>query len=296
MLTELLKYVLPAGYKLKYSFYTALEPVSMISANDTIDIAFVNIGDSRGIRATTSNDSTSRYPYELTFSKYETNEDGGESYFYTQENGGYKLCEMIPADWPNGEYYKKINGTSNYTPFTVVETVLPEYTPGVYYYPNSNEPINSTQTPDEWGQSRALFYYQDFSTGNFIPVEFTYDYSLVDQKGSKEFDGSKFNKDESGAYIYYIENDGSYSEFTEPLSTRTDDVVYLCSMSDVRFERVYLPYNSINGVSTTAAHPSLDSWGKTYSYSAETAYTDTFKDLNGESIQPITFNKGDTSK
>ena len=52
ILTELLKYVLPAGFQCKYRFYNATEQISPIRYKDSIQIAFVDIGDSRGIRLT----------------------------------------------------------------------------------------------------------------------------------------------------------------------------------------------------------------------------------------------------
>ena len=73
LLTELLRYVLPAGYQLRYSFYTAMEPVTKTVHRDSIEIAFVDIGDSRGVRLTSLDSS---YPYELKFETYTSKVDG----------------------------------------------------------------------------------------------------------------------------------------------------------------------------------------------------------------------------
>ncbi len=46
ILTELLKYVLPAGYRLQYSFYSSFDNVSVVNEDDVLNIIFLSsVGD-----------------------------------------------------------------------------------------------------------------------------------------------------------------------------------------------------------------------------------------------------------
>ena len=130
LLTELLKYVLPAGYQLKYSFYNATQTVTQIHDKDTVHIIFVDKSDNNGIRLTTSNNSDNRYPYELTWVDFES---ADESYYYIKENNAYIKLHSIPKDWPNGEYYraKYIYEYEN-NAVEVKEILLPQYEPNKY--------------------------------------------------------------------------------------------------------------------------------------------------------------------
>lgn len=49
LLTELLKYVLPPGYLLEYSFYTSAEQATKVDTDDKIQIVFVDTWDHNGI-------------------------------------------------------------------------------------------------------------------------------------------------------------------------------------------------------------------------------------------------------
>ena len=49
ILTELLKYVLPAGYRLQYSFYSSFDNVSVVNEKDVLNIIFLsNVSSSEG--------------------------------------------------------------------------------------------------------------------------------------------------------------------------------------------------------------------------------------------------------
>lgn len=50
LLTEILKYVLPAGYQLRYSFYDTYENVIQVGSADTVQIVFIKKTDNDGIR------------------------------------------------------------------------------------------------------------------------------------------------------------------------------------------------------------------------------------------------------
>ena len=61
LLTELLRYVLPTGYQLKYSFYSSLQAITQIQHRDTVHIVFVNVSDNDGVKLTMSNDPAYKY-------------------------------------------------------------------------------------------------------------------------------------------------------------------------------------------------------------------------------------------
>lgn len=63
ILTEILRYVLPAGYKLKYSFYKSTENITQTVYSDTIHIVFIKKIDNDGIRVLTDNVGGSEINY-----------------------------------------------------------------------------------------------------------------------------------------------------------------------------------------------------------------------------------------
>lgn len=238
LLTELLKYVLPAGYQLKYSFYNATQTVTQIHDKDTVHIIFVDRSDNNGIRLTTSNDSTSRYPYELTWVDYES---ATESYYYIKQDNIYIKLHEIPNDWPNGEYYRAeyIYEYENNT-VEVSQVLLPQYEPNTYYRSRGIEDdivlITSPEAPEDWGSSETTFYLD--AEGNDV-VEFTMEYRpLVDGAYLPFEEGKYYAKTQNGTYELVT------SEFTEAGTYYTQTI-------DTQYHKIILPYDSINGVGTT---------------------------------------------
>ena len=65
LLTEILRYVLPAGYGLEYSFFTINENVTITDVSDKVQILFVNRSDNDGV-VLTEKDSNGNY-YNMQF-------------------------------------------------------------------------------------------------------------------------------------------------------------------------------------------------------------------------------------
>ena len=238
LLTELLKYVLPAGYQLKYSFYNATQTVTQIHDKDTVHIIFVDKSDNNGIRLTTSNNSDNRYPYELTWVDFES---ADESYYYIKENNAYIKLHSIPKDWPNGEYYraKYIYEYEN-NAVEVKEILLPQYEPNKYYRSIGIEDeivlITTPEAPEDWGSSETTFYY---SSDGSEPIEFEAEYRPLVDGVYVPFEENKY---------YAKTNAGTYELVTGKF---VEAGTYYTQTIDTRYHKVVLPYNSINGVGTT---------------------------------------------
>ena len=238
LLTELLKYVLPAGYQLKYSFYNATQTVTQIHDKDTVHIIFVDKSDNNGIRLTTSNNSDDRYPYELTWVDFESSD---ESYYYIKENNAYIKLHSIPNDWPNGEYYRaKYIYEYEDNAVEVKEILLPQYEPNKYYRSIGIEDeivlITTPEAPEDWGSSETTFYYD--SDGS-EPIEFEAEYRPLVDGVYVPFEENK----------YYVKtNSGTYELVTGKF---VEAGTYYTQTIDTRYYKVVLPYNSINGVGTT---------------------------------------------
>lgn len=238
LLTELLKYVLPAGYQLKYSFYNATQTVTQIHDKDTVHIIFVDKSDNNGIRLTTSNDSDDRYPYELTWVDFESSD---ESYYYIKENNAYIKLHSIPNDWPNGEYYRaKYIYEYEDNAVEVKEILLPEYEPNKYYRSIGIEDeivlITTPEAPEDWGSSETTFYYD--SDGS-EPIEFEAEYRPLVDGVYVPFEENKY---------YAKTNSGTHELVTGKF---VEAGTYYTQTIDTRYYKVVLPYNSINGVGTT---------------------------------------------
>ena len=238
LLTELLKYVLPAGYQLKYSFYNATQTVTQIHDKDTVHIIFIDKSDNNGIRLTTSNNSDDRYPYELTWVDFESSD---ESYYYIKENNAYIKLHSIPNDWPNGEYYRaKYIYEYEDNAVEVKEILLPQYEPNKYYRSIGIEDeivlITTPEAPEDWGSSETTFYYD--SDGS-EPIEFEAEYRPLVDGVYVPFEENK----------YYVKtNSGTYELVTGKF---VEAGTYYTQTIDTRYYKVVLPYNSINGVGTT---------------------------------------------
>lgn len=238
LLTELLKYVLPAGYQLKYSFYNATQTVTQIHDKDTVHIIFVDKSDNNGIRLTTSNNSADRYPYELTWVDYES---ATESYYYIRQDAAYVKLHSIPDNWPNGKYYRAeyiYEYESNAV--EVSQVLLPQYEPNTYYRSRGIEEdivlITSSEAPEDWGSSETIFYRD--AEGNDA-VEFMMEYRpLVDGVYIEFEEGRYYAKTQDGTYELVT------GEFIEAGTYYTQTI-------DTKYHKVILPYNSINGVGTT---------------------------------------------
>lgn len=256
LLTELLRYVLPAGYQLRYSFYTAMEPVTRTVHRDSIEIAFVDIGDSRGVRLTSLDSS---YPYELKFETYTSKVDGEASYYFIKDGDTYTQLtdDKPPHGWPNGEYYKRINDTTQYVLIDVDRVVSPQFensdTTKYYMYDTGTHVYTELRTiPTNWGESNAVYYLKVGDT--YQQVNFSWTLTpLVTVPNDYE-------KDSNGDYIFYTLDGDSYVETTD-----YNDTLY-CAIRNSHYERVYLQHNSIHGVSTTATHPKRNSMGQLFDY------------------------------
>lgn len=238
LLTELLKYVLPAGYQLKYSFYNATQTVTQIHDKDTVHIIFVDKSDNNGIRLTTSNDSNDRYPYELTWVDFES---ADESYYYIKENNAYIKLHSIPNDWPNGEYYRaRYIYEYEDNAVEVKEILLPQYEPNKYYRSIGIEDeivlITTPEAPEDWGSSETTFYYD--SDGSET-IEFEAEYRPLVDGVYVPFEENKY---------YAKTNSGTYELVTGKF---VEAGTYYTQTIDTRYYKVVLPYNSINGVGTT---------------------------------------------
>jgi len=155
LLTELLKYVLPAGHQLKYSFYRAMTPVSHIKSSDTVQIIFMDTSDSRAVRVTTPNDSTSRYPYELTFTA---------DTYYSKNGEQFVLLTEMPVNWPNGEYYICTNTSDNYIAHGQSSEIKPVYADNLYYKNNGGnytlfESAAEFESANQWYTKETLNEY-----------------------------------------------------------------------------------------------------------------------------------------
>lgn len=265
LLTELLRYVLPAGYKLEYSFYTAMEAVSRVDHRDSIQIAFVNMGDSRGVRVTTANDAENRYPYELTFTTVLSDEDNGESYFFIRNDDTYELLDQIPENWPNGEYYKCVNHETNYVEIDVVRTVQPAFESGKFYW---CDPVtkNYVICPDSaeatWGTDNGIEYYYSADPSDVVRFSTTYTAIIPE--------GAEYLKD-GDDYILFKRDGDDYSR-VDNLEDGSGYQLFVGTRS-CHYERVYLPHNSINGVGTTSTHPATDRLNNRYNYPVSQQYT-----------------------
>ncbi len=126
LLTELLKYVLPAGYQLKYSFYAAYEQVTPINQSDTIEIIFVRTYDANGVRA-----------YKDTYTES------------SQTNNEWKLTGLVDISQAYMSYV--IFTTKEFSLLHDVEYTITWTSSGdinVLFYNNSDDSVTYTFDPE----------------------------------------------------------------------------------------------------------------------------------------------------
>lgn len=245
LLTELLKYVLPAGYKLVYSFYTSADRRSYTYLKDTLQIAFIDVVDARGVRAIEyditevdegSPDSTifkygdqTNYPYRKAFVE-------NTYYTFNAVTNDYTLLTTKPVGWPNGEYFT-CTTRDVYVPVDMqwnYKFVYPSNQYKYYYVPDGADiPENRvylTTEPDVFPSS--LYRYEDRDTGSTGDVTEEIITPIV-------FEPNK----------YYYKQEGTYS-LADKFDYRTE--YYYTMHQEKVYTPEYLQLNSIHGVGTTS--------------------------------------------
>lgn len=231
LLTELLRYVLPAGYNLVYSFYTAADRRTYTYLKDTLQIAFIDVLDARGVRAIEYEGGKGMYPYMKEFVP-------DLYYVFNSATNEYTLLTSKPVGWPNGEYFT-CNIRNVYLPVEMQWNYKFTYPSNIYKYYTyvgtdipENRVYLSTE-PDSGAFPSSLYRYEERATGNtgqvtteiITPVVF-----------------------ESNKYYYkvgeeYVLEDVGFDYRTQYYYTLHQERVYTPE---------YLQLNSIHGVSTTS--------------------------------------------
>lgn len=221
LLTEILKYVLPAGYKLQYSFYQSTSNIDHIVEKGTINIVIISSAINNQVTAKDSSDIDSAL---IKYSYAEDIFDVNNGEYYILNNGTYIRVENDTILQDKENLYEDVTFTPvNTTLNKIIEIINETDTP--YYLGKSLDNKQSLQDLLDAGVAAHIF--TQAAVDNFLylkvfDVDGTYHKEYV-TKGSVHDESLKYYLDGKDGKETLIETTQQISLYAQYEWTITDN-------------------------------------------------------------------------